>query len=186
MKLLVFKSKSRQCLSDDEARRLTGLFLDGATTSDEEQKLYRYYAGSKVASDLEPYAGMFSWFDSLESASETTFVGRRQKTYLFVAAAAITAFVLIGVGLTLGHNFGSDDFSAERIYAGSYIIRHGKKITDIQSILPELERADRIVDSTLVASYVSSPENPELLVLNEAMKNITDPEVKAMLLADIN
>lgn len=184
MKLLVFKSKSRQCLSDDEARRLTGLFLDGATTSDEEQKLYRYYAGSKVASDLEPYAGMFSWFDALESATETT--SGRHKAYRFVAAAAITAFVLIGVGLTLGHNFGSDDFSAERIYAGSYIIRHGKKITDIQSILPELERADRIVDSTLVASYVSSPENPELLVLNEAMKNITDPEVKAMLLADIN
>lgn len=186
MKLLVFKSKSRHCLSDDEARRLTGLFLEGETTSDEEQKLYRYYARSKVASDLVPYAGMFSWFDALESATETTSVRHRHKVPRFVAAAAITAFVLVGVGLTLGYNFGSDEFSAERIYAGSYIIRQGKKITDIQSILPELERADRIVDSTLVASYVSSPENPELLVLNEAMKNISDPEVKAMLLADIN
>ena len=185
MKIFNFKPTVTPLLSDEEARRLTTAFLDGATTPQEERDLYNYYSGKRVAPDLENYRQMFAWFDNLESSASGKLANKRN-TRFFATAAAIAALMLVGVGLTIGISSDDSELSLDRMYAGSYIIRHGKKITDIKEILPELQKADRIVDSTLTASVMNYPDNPDLVILNEALKNITDPEVKAMLLADIN
>lgn len=185
MKFLKFNHNVNRSLSDDEARRLTVAFLDGSTTPEEERELYNYYGGKRVAPDLECYSQMFAWYDNLENSASTK-TGSRHNTRFFAAAAAIAALMLVGVGLTIGISSDNSEPSLDRIYAGSYIIRNGKKITDIKEILPELQKADRIVDSTLTASILNYPDNPDLVILNEALKNIKDPDVKAMLLADLN
>ena len=185
MKFIKFKTNVPQGLRDDEARRLTKAFLAGDSTQKEEQTLYNYYAGKHVAADLECYREMFAWYDNLENG-QTVKAVRRRNTRFFAIAASIAALLLVGVGFAIGVSADDSELSLDRMYAGSYIIRHGKKITDIKEILPELQKADRIIDSTLTASAINYPDNPDMVILNEALKNITDPDVKAMLLADIN
>lgn len=185
MKLFKFNSTISSRLSDDAARCLTKVFLDGATTQEQEKILYDYYNGKCVASDLECYRPMFAWYDNLESSAAPLSVSK-QNNQFFATAAAIGALLLVGAGLTVGVSSDNSEPDVDRMYAGSYIIRNGKKITDIEKILPELQKADRIIDSTLSAAAHNYPDNPEALILNEALKNIADPEVKAMLLADLN
>lgn len=186
MKLLKFKSNLSPTISDKEARRLTTAFLDGDTTPEQERTLYDYYrGGGRVADDLECYRQMFAWYADLENSAKSE-PDRRSGRPRLAIAAAVTALVLIGVGFTVGKMSDLGESSFDRMYAGSYIIRNGKKITDINEILPELRKADRIVDSTLTASVLNYPDNPDVIIINEAVKNITDPDVREILLADLN
>lgn len=186
MKILFFKTKSGSVISDDHARRLTQEFLDGSTTIEQEQTLYRYYAGRHIAADLECYRSMFEWYVQLELRSHRDEESRAKRKRFLVAAAAITVLALVGAGFLFSPAPSSGDLSLERMYAGSYIIRDGKKITDIKQILPELRRADQYVDSTLKAYSPQPDYDPEHLMISDALSNIADPEIKAMLLADIN
>lgn len=185
MKILAFPFKSKSVISDDEARRLTRMFLDGDTTAEQEKMLYEYYSGKKVASDLDCYREMFGWYAGLESEAKTSDDNRRRRTRFIAVAASVSALFLIGVGLIAGLPKGSGSLSPDGIYAGSYIIRNGKKITDIKQILPELRQADRYVDSTLSAFNRPNVVDPEKSIISDALRNIDDPEIKAMLLADI-
>ncbi len=186
MRILAFPFKSKSVISDDEARRLTQLFLDGDTTADQESKLYDYYSQTRLASDLESYREMFAWYAGLGRESQTAGERRTSRSRVVAVAASITALFLIGVGLTIGLQSKSDEVSPDVLYAGSYIIRNGKKITDINQILPELRQADRYVDSTLSAYSRQVTVDPEMSIISDALRNIDDPEIKAMLLADIN
>lgn len=179
MKLLKFNSRHRSTISHDEARLLTALFLDGATTDADERRLYAYYRSSSVDPELEPYREMFAWYDSLaEPAGHDRHSYRRHG----LIAASVTAALLVGVGL---FTIPSTDADAANIYAGSFIIRDGKKITDLSVILPELRNADRIVDSTMNAIESHNPENIEREVLASALSSVADPQVKEMLLAEL-
>lgn len=186
MKILAFPFKTKSVISDEEARRLTLMFLDGDTTSEQEKMLYEYYSGKKVASDLDCYREMFGWYAELESTSISSDGSRRRRTRFIAIAASISALFLVGVGLIAGLPKNSSSLSADGIYAGSYIIRNGKKITDVKQILPELRQADRYIDSTLSAFNRPNIVDPEKSIISDALSNIDDPEIKAMLLADIN
>lgn len=186
MKILAFPFKTQSVISDDEARRFTQMFLDGDTSVKQEKMLYDYFLQRKVASDLECYREMFNWYAGLASASKSTSNSRRSRTRLIAVAASISALLLIGIGLIAGLPKDSDTLSPDRIYAGSYIIRNGKKITDIKQILPELRQADRYIDSTLSTFNRPPIIDPEKSIISDALGNIDDPEIKAMLLADIN
>ncbi len=172
-------------MSDAQAECLVGKFLDGSTTIEEERRLYDYFKQKHVASDLECYRGMFMWYDSLE-ADPVENKGSIRRTRIFASAAAVAMLLLVGAGVIIGSAAKTDAYSIERRYAGSYIIRNGEKITDIREILPELQRADRLVDSTLMSINAVSCDDADRILIDEALKNITDPEVKAILLADLN
>ncbi len=184
MKTIKLRFNPRPLISDDVARKLTASFLDGSTTPDEEKTLYAYYGDGKVADDLECYQPMFAWYVKLER--EAAPMRSRSHRPRFVAAAAAAVIILVGAGLFAGFYVMSYETSDNRLYAGSYIIRDGNKITDIDAILPELHKADRYVDSTLCAINCPVPENPEQSIINEAVRHITDPDIKTMLLADLN
>ena len=183
MKILAFPFKTKSVISDEDARRLTQAFLDGDTSPEQESRLYDYYSRKSVASDLLCYREMFAWYAGL--GKDENVAGRRQKRTRFIAVAASVSLlaVIAAVMFAIPH---SDDNSPESLYAGSYIIRNGKKITDIEQILPELRIADHYVDSTLSAFNRPSSADPEIEVINSALRYIDDPEVKAMLMADIN
>lgn len=186
MKVLLFPFNSKPIINHDEARRLTQLFLDGDTSVEQEKKLYDYYGQKMVASDLECYRDMFGWYAGLGQDSQSTGKKSRRHTRLVAFAASISALILIGVGLVVGLKSRTNEYSPDVIYAGSYIIRNGKKVTDIKQILPELRQADRYVDSTLSAYNRLNVVDPEMSIISDALRNIDDPEIKAMLIADIN
>lgn len=185
MKIIRFSFTPRPSVSDDVARRLTAEFLDGSTTPSDEKKLYAYYARKTVASDLECYRQMFAWYAALERSEHQALPIWHNRRFI-ASAAAIVMLALVGAGLLIGSAVTSNDMPEHNLYAGSYIIRNGHKITDIDEILPELRWADRYVDSTLSATKYEFPDDPEQQILDDAIRHITDPDVRAVLLADLN
>lgn len=167
-------------MSDDEARRLTELFLDGATEPDQERSLYDYYAAAHVADDLLCYKSMFAMYDSL--SGKRVVVSRPRRKYL-PAAAAVAVLAVIGASIIAGRHDSRNDF--ERIYAGSYIIRDGKKITDLKEIMPAIHRADCYVDSVMRQVDALDSENTETVLLERALAGVSDPQLKAELIANL-
>ena len=47
---------------DKIMEQLVAKFLDGATSNEEERRLYDYFTGSRVASHLHKYKAMFEWY----------------------------------------------------------------------------------------------------------------------------
>lgn len=185
MKFLRFTPKhSHIGLDADEAGRLTRRFLDGETDLAEEKLLYAYYSSPHVDQSLKRYCDMFAWYESLQPKDEKQDI-RPVSGRIIAAAASIAVVVLAGIGIVVNYNSHDAPSYAESIYAGSYIIRDGKKITDIDAILPELQRAERLVDSTLIAVSSYDSANPELAVLENVLNAIPDPDVQEMLRSDM-
>ncbi len=174
------KISRRQAITDDEARRLTEMFLDGATEPAQEQELYTYYAGRNVADDLKCYRDMFAMYASLTPRSAA---GKSSRRPYIPAAAAVAVLAVVGAYVFSAQSSLSGDNGS--VYAGSYIIRDGKKITDLKRIMPTLHRADNYVDSLTSSFDELYPDDTETAILEKALAGITDPQLKAELLANI-
>jgi hypothetical protein len=122
-------------------------FLNGETTLAEEQSLYDYFQGQEVDKEIKKYQEMFRWYangmpeEVLEKKSKTgkTFVMRMKWAFIGIAASLL---ILIGVGVRNYQKL-QEEYA---IYEGSYIVRDGKKMTDIKEILPELKATEQKVE----------------------------------------
>lgn len=181
MKILNLNFRSRKAIiSDETARRLTAEFLDGATEPAQECQLYDYYASGRVADDLKGYCDMFAMYASLTPAPVRS--GRPSRV-IWSAAASVAVIAVIGAAVFFSEADRQPD--SESLYAGSYIIRDGKKITDIKTIMPLLRSADDYVDSTMRQVDILYPDDYETVIIEKALAGITDPQLKAELLANI-
>lgn len=121
-------------------------FLNGETTLAEEQSLYDYFQGQEVDKEFKQYQEMFRWYangmpeDVLEKKSKTgkAIVMRMKCAFIGIAASLL---ILVGVGVRKYQKL-QEEYA---IYEGSYIVRDGKKITDIKEILPELKATEQKV-----------------------------------------
>ena len=161
-------------LADDDARCLLERFDAGLTSVDEERDLYAYFRRKTLPPDLEPLRGLMAWYEGgcigepAQPAPVAEPSHRRKRRFGLLGAAA-SAALLIGIGITaitLGHEDSDDSFAT--LYAGSYVIRDGKKITDPELIRDEILRAEAIAES--LASIGSDYDDPDRLVA-EAVRN---------------
>lgn len=183
MKILNLNFRSRKAIiSDESARRLTAEFLDGATEPAQERQLYDYYTSGHVADDLKAYIDMFAMYASLAPVPASVKSGKTSRV-IWSVAASVAVIAAVGVALFFGGSYGRSD--NDSLYAGSYIIRDGKKITDIKAIMPLLRSADDYVDSTMRQVDILYPDDYETVIIENALAGITDPQLKAELLANI-
>lgn len=175
-----------QPISHSEARRLVGLFMAGASDNAQESSLYRYFSGGDVAPDLEQYRYMMIWFasgmpaDDAGRSSRRLRFGRWQRLAAAVGAAAVVALVV-----TLMPRIGSpadDDYST---YAGSYVIRNGKRITDLDIIMPELKRAEQLVaqQQATVDREMQLYDAPAPEAAVGSLIDMDDPDIRAAYLS---
>jgi hypothetical protein len=120
-------------------------YMDGTSTLDEEAILSEYFRGKDIPQEWEDYRQLFQEIEDMRPQAQT--IKRRMGwPYKWIAIAA-SLLILVGIGF--GVRQYQDLQKQYAIYEGSYIIRDGKKITDIKQILPELEATEREVSEIL-------------------------------------
>ncbi len=140
-----------------QIRSLIDRFMEAETSIAEEKRLSDYFASGNVAEELLPYREMFGWYDSLSQESNPD-TGRQPekatrmrilplKLWQWASIAAMTA-LLFTAGLYL-RTSAEDINDTYLAYQGSYIVRDGKKITDLSIVVPEAERIERELEARL-------------------------------------
>lgn len=135
-------------INDNNIMQWIERFLNGSTTCAEEQKLYKYFSRKDIAPETRPYREMMTWY---ASGMATPILKHKKKRsfsikhwiYTISIAASIALLCTLGFKIYNRQSANSEEFS---IYDGSYIIRNGEKITDLDLIMPELIEAEQFID----------------------------------------
>ena len=130
---------------NEHIEELIERFFEGQTSNTEEQLLYEFFAGNNVPEHLLNYKDVFAYLsnDIKEEVSEiktdipVRLIQRKKWILWSGIAAALLALVLL-------NPFAYDNKPFDP-YEGSYIIRNGVRITDMDIIRPELEATVRLV-----------------------------------------
>lgn len=143
-------------MDEKRIQQLIGRFLDGRTSNAEEQQLYDYFSEENVAPELMQYREMFRWYATgmPEHKDKSIVLPHLTKTTRRWLAAAASLLLLIGIGF--GYRSYQKQQSEYAIYEGSYIIRDGKKITDLRQILPILKATEQEVSEILDQNNINN------------------------------
>ena len=114
-------------------------FMEGETTNAEEQAIYRFFRTEEVPEHLKPYTEMFAWYEEgmpEEELSKPKAQALWKRIPLEIWSTGIAAMLVIGIGLGVVLSFDNKPCEEWACYEGSYVEVDGKRITDIETILP--------------------------------------------------
>ena len=114
-------------------------FMEGETTNAEEQAIYRFFRTEEVPEHLKPYTEMFTWYEEgmpEEELSKPKTQPLWKHIPLEIWSTGIAAMLVVGIGLGIVLSFGDNQHEDWSCYEGSYVEVDGKRITDIETILP--------------------------------------------------
>ena len=114
-------------------------FMEGETTNVEEQAIYRFFHTEEVPEHLKPYTDMFAWYE--EGMPEEKLPKPKTRPLwvripLELWSMGIAAMLVIGIGLGIVLSFGDSTNEEWSCYEGSYVEVNGKRITDVEAIMP--------------------------------------------------
>ena len=114
-------------------------FMEGETTNAEEQAIYRFFHTNEVPEHLKPYTDMFAWYE--EGMPEEKLPKPKTRPLwvripLELWSMGIAAMLVIGIGLGIVLSFGNSTNEEWSCYEGSYVEVNGKRITDVETIMP--------------------------------------------------
>ncbi len=160
-------NKSATPLTPAGARDLLARFEAGETSVAEERDLFSFFRSPALPPDLEPLRPLMAWYEG-GCRGEPEITAHHEPARIFrwrpllrMAAAVATIIAVAASALLLPNGAPADeadDFAT--IYAGSYIIRDGQKITDPALIRDEILSLNARLDSarTLIAAASSDPK----------------------------
>ena len=115
---------------EQQIRQLIERFIVGETTNAEEQTLYGYFCRDDVADALRKYQEMFCWYaDGMPERAS------RRPLWMRLAVAASVVGALACGAVYYEHRKTVEQMAQ---FEGSYIVRNGQKITNLEEIMPEL------------------------------------------------
>lgn len=178
-------------------------FMAGETSLAEERELYAFFARKDLPDGLEAYRPMFAWYASLgiespatgdsgsleaetekhKEAAKTRVLHFKPWQWISIAAMFVLIFAVGFYLRSSGPSIPEEYLS----YEGSYIIRGGKKITDLRVVVPEILRTEDIVNSRIDAINTSLEEGED--VFDRSVFDgcdISDPEVKELVYAALD
>lgn len=161
----------------EELRSLATRFLEGATTTGEEQRLYGGFASWPAGSlpqDLENMRAMFMWYAGLPARNPAPH--RRSRAPWLATAAALAVLVAVGIGALLLRTGAERRATADSYtsFAGSYIQRNGQRIDNLPVIYDEIVAAEQLGDS-LSRQYSDSA------LIERALRGVSDPDQAAQI-----
>ncbi len=161
-------------------------FMNGETTHEEEQAIYRFFRTANVPKHLRGQIPMFAWYEAgMPGTPEEFLVRRKKKTFhmpLIVWSAGIAAGIVIVLGLAWIGWDKYKEMSAEwKCYEGSYVVIDGKRISDIKKIMPyiqeTLDEADRL-EKCLVDQEISFCVMNEEDIEKSLVDAVSDEEMR--------
>ena len=114
-------------------------FMEGETTNAEEQAIYRFFRTEEVPEHLKPYTEMFTWYEEgmpEEELSKPKTQPLWKRIPLEIWSTGIAAMLVVGIGLGIVLSFGDNQHEDWSCYEGSYVEVNGKRITDVEAIMP--------------------------------------------------
>lgn len=116
-------------------------FMEGETTNDEERAIYRYFRTEEVPAHLKEYIPMFAWYEEgmpQKPSAHATKTKHRFHLPVEVWSIGIAASLALLLGFGALFLWGNDQELPEEwaCYEGSYIEVKGKRISNIEEILP--------------------------------------------------
>ncbi|MDE6067172.1 MAG: hypothetical protein K2G27_10170 [Duncaniella sp.] len=144
-------------INDNNYTQWVERFLDAETTLDQERELYAYFARPDLPEHARRYRAMFGWYEGLESSDRDSDTPATSPVRLLPlrlwqwAGIAAVILLLFAAGFMLRPSVADHGYVTEdgTIYSG-YMIRDGKKITDMALISAEMDRINSEIDSHLV------------------------------------
>lgn len=179
-------------INKENAEKWIERFLQGETTNEEELELYRFFANKDVPPRLDKYRKMFGWYangmkDPLPKAkSHHATIKRLHPIWLKLSIAAI---VVLACGISLHLYFNQNTLPDYSCYEGSYIIRNGKKITDLNVIMPELQKTMKEAEQKeayINRSMKRAESDPEKEIEKQILENIPDEATKKIVIEMLN
>lgn len=166
-------------------------FMNGETSNEEEAALYRFFQEDAVPEKLKVYKPMFAYFaggmkeeDLPLHPTTVEFVpakdvssmepvhnkkgGHLWKRFIIPLTAGIAA-CFIGVAGFIHYEKQQELYNS---YSGSYVIEHGKRLSDIRAIMPELKRVEAHAEEADSRHQIGQ-------VTKAVLSGIADPEVRA-------
>lgn len=141
-------------INDNNYAEWVDRFLDAGTTVEQERALYAYFSRPDLPPGAEKYRPMFSWYSSLPataSPAETSAPASSPRLRILPLKAWQWASVaaLVAVLFTVGFNMRSSRDTTDPYYSEGYILRDGQRITDMDLVLSEIERAESEMNTRL-------------------------------------
>ncbi|MDE6574052.1 MAG: hypothetical protein K2L84_01835 [Muribaculaceae bacterium] len=169
-------------------RVLIRAFMSGDTSPVREQAIYAFFAAHPAGSlddDLEQYRPMFDWYAGMSLPITTNRKSKLLKRIAVAASFILTAVTALYIAIPAKTEESQNELYAQ--YKGSYIIRNGKRITDIKEIYQIVTDAERRADSltNLYPDDIEIINNINRQLANDALSGISDRALAAQILADI-
>ena len=185
----------------DEILALIERFFEGDTTLEEEHWLYNYFKQTKdLPEELAAYRETFLGFDAIaltETDAATTDFANQEVPLTAIElpidptppryrgwwkqVAGIAAMVAVLIGAMWAYQ-SYQRFQLEKVYGGSYMIVDGKRIDNLQKILPEIKRTLSLADAMETTSPTLLIDQAEQDLLN----NIQDAQERERIRALLN
>lgn len=161
-------------------------FMNGETTHEEEQSIYRFFRKGNVPKRLRTQIPMFAWYEAGMPGSPEDFLTKKGKRSvripLIVWSAGIAASIVIVLGLAWIGWDKYQEMSAEwKCYEGSYVVIDGKRVSDIKKIMPyiqeTLDEAERM-EKCLAEQETSLYAGAEDEIGQSLMDEVPDEEMR--------
>ena len=176
----IFRHK-QTVLSHDEACELVRRFFNGETSLSEEQAIYHYFADGDVHPLLKQYGEMFGWY---ATGMQPMLKKQRSWRWVKVVAAALIAGVVCTFGVKVLLKPVDKQNELAEMYAGSYIIKNGKKITNINKVLPQVIEQEKYADQLIALCTQESDamfDDIDAISMEEVINSIPDPDIRKQL-----
>lgn len=146
-------------INNKNANEYIARFLNGETSCEEEQALYRFFASGRVPRNLRRYKPMFEWYSNGMKTAPEEIISRQKhlrlkETVAFWSGVAAVVAIVAGAIFYLSQPLQSN---AEKycMYEGSYIEYNGHKISDLHIILPRLQQIE--AESEMICQQMDDP-----------------------------
>lgn len=156
-------------INNRNAHEWVNKFLEGLTSAEEERMLYEFFARPGIPKELNMYKEMYAWYSGMpqENHLSANLKQAKRRTNKWVAIISIAASVVLIFSICMQYHKDQQLRKELLCYEGSYIVRNGKKITDLRLIMPQIRQSEQMARE--IENEINKTQEEELQSMHAMM-----------------